>query len=87
MQAIVVDVLELVLGFGQPLAGAGTRSCVCDPCCPNWPLSTNTNSNEPPLVAWQIAIFPAGTEEVVETDSDWMREGQPSAGAGIKSPS
>lgn len=35
IHAIVVDVLELVLGFGQPLAGAGTRSCSCEPCSPS----------------------------------------------------
>lgn len=85
---VVVDV-GFVGSPGQPDAGAGTRSLMCASCTARSARSMIKREYFPPPRAWQIAAFPRGSVVVVDTGSDWRstRDGHPSSGAGMRSPS
>lgn len=85
---VVVDV-GFVGSPGQPDAGAGTRSLMCASWTERSARSMIKREYFPPPRAWQIAAFPRGNVVVVDTGSDWRstRDGHPSSGAGMMSPS
>lgn len=86
---VVVVVVEELGSPGHPLAGAGTMSFTWSSCSPKSLRLIRSREYFPPPSAWQIATFPRGSVVVVDTGSlrRCIRDGHPSSGAGMMSPS